>query len=129
MPEGKGYGPQDQFSGSSPALNVIGSHIYGISGAKQYDDNETTFIESTTGKFYADVFVQFNVGAYSADDPLVQIYFNGIVVLGSSHTTTQDVKFPFRLLIPPLTNVKITATNQDSTALTGYVSVKGRIYK
>ena len=129
MPEGVGYGPQNQFSGTGLTLNVIGNHIYGMSGAKQYDNNETTFIESETGKFYSDVFIQFNVGAYSADDPLVQIYFNGIVVLGSSHTTTQDVKYPFRLLIPPLTNVKITATNQDATALTGYVTVKGRIYK
>ena len=132
MPEGVGYGPQDQFTGAGKTLNVLGNHIWGLSGQVQYDDNETTFIESETGKYYSDVFIQFSTLAYTADDPTIKVTFNGVLIVGSghSHTSLSELNnFPLRLLIPPLTVVKVTVTNQDSTPIQGFVYIKGRIYK
>ena len=92
MPEGVGYGPQDQFSGSGKTLNVLGNHIYGFSGQVEYTNTETTFIESETGKFYSDVFVQYSTLAYSSDDPTVKVYFNGVLVVATAHTHTEEAR-------------------------------------
>jgi hypothetical protein len=129
MPEGVGYGTQDQFTSAGKTLNVIGNHIYGFSGQVEYTNSETTFINGETGKFYSSVYVQFSTLAGSGDDPTVKVYFNGVLVVATAHTGASFILMPLRVIIPPLTNVKVTATNQDSTPIQGFVFIKGRIYK
>lgn len=119
------------FLGTSKSLITLGNHIYGLSGQTEYTDTETTFIDGETGKYYADVFIQFSTLAYTADDPTIKVTFNGILVVGSghSHTSLSELNnFPLRMIIPPLTKVKVTVTNQDSTAIQGFINIKGRIY-
>ena len=119
------------FLGASKGLITIGDHIYGLSGQVQYTDTETTFIDGETGKYYSDVFIQFSTLAYTADDPTIKVTFNGVLVVGSghSHTSLSELNnFPLRMIIPPLTKVKVTVTNQDSTALQGFINIKGQIY-
>jgi len=120
------------FLGASKSLITLGDHIYGLSGQVEYTDTETTFIDGETGKYYSDVFIQFSTLAYTADDPTIKVTFNGVLVVGSghSHTSLSELNnFPLRMIIPPLTKVKITVTNQDSTAIQGFIYLKGRTYE
>ena len=119
------------FLGPSQSLVVLGDHIYGLSGQVQYDNTETTFIDGETGKYYSDVFIQFSTLAYTADDPTIKVTFNDVLVIasGHSHTSLSELNnFPLRIIIPPLTRVKVTVTNQDSTPIQGFIYIKGRIY-
>ena len=118
------------FLGPSRSLDVLGNHIYGYSGQVEYTNTETTFIESVTGKYYSDVFVQYSTLAYSSDDPTVKVYFNGVLVVATAHTHTEEAgkNLPLRLIIPPLTQVKVTVTNQDTTGIQGFIFIKGRTY-
>jgi len=118
------------FLGASKSLITLGDHIYALSGQVQYTDTETTFIDGETGKYYSDVFIQYSSLYYGSDDPTVKVYFNGILIIATAHSTTEDAgkNMPLRIIIPPLTTVKVTVTNQDSSAQQGFIFMKGRTY-
>jgi len=119
------------FLGTQKGLLVLGTHIYGTSGAINFDNTETDLINTTIGNYYAKSYVQFGIPGASSDDVTATVYFNGIKIIQHQVEGTADVNgfgSALRLIIPPHTAVRITLTNIDTTTRDGFCIVTGRVY-
>ena len=110
-------GSNAQFTGTSQSVSYVGDYCYAYSGVKSIDNNETLFT-------YPD-----DTGT---DDFRSRIYFNGQVVQSIIQGRVDyDFKFEYAipLVIPPLTEVKLTMQNvQNTNARDQCVSFTGRVY-
>jgi len=134
MPEGVGYGPQNTASVSDKSFNVIGNHLYGLNGGVDTGGQgvETTVFEATTGNYYVVATARFAINSSSGDDIEFIMYFNGVAMFGeyAQSGTTESDSYPINIIIPPLTEVKITANNKGSSTGRGiFTIITGRIYK
>ena len=113
------------------SLRYIGNWAYAYSGSVGVDNNETVLVESVSqsGIIVAEFQPQYLVK--SGDDYFFQVYLNDLVVIGL-HLTAADAYIPYersKVIIPPLTSVKITA--QNTSASTNYnvaAVLTGRVY-
>jgi len=125
------------FTGPAEALEIIGDHAYGYSGVIGITTTESNLLSFKTGNFYFVGTVQF-MYASSANDPFkYRIYLNEAVIaqygVSMSGDYSQNETGPeqdiVRLIIPPYTEVKMTAENDGSGTTDQCVACQGRIYR
>lgn len=120
------------FTGTSKVFSFIDNRLYAYSGAIAIDNNETTVIESQTGKGYTIAqFTPVYFDTSSSDDVAYKVYFNNVQIYGTVvNGATSETPFQYtQLLIPPLTLVKVIAYNRtDTSTLNLGAIITGRVY-
>ena len=138
MPEGIPYASSNVVASAGLELNYIGRHCYAYSGGKGSTDASVTYLDFTSGNYYADTVLTVN-GAVEFSGPTTglttawKLEMNGAVI-GVYKTETNEEDMPgtlvIPLLIPPYTEVKVTAlvssTNSD---FLNSCSIIGRVYR
>jgi len=135
MPEGVGYGPQ--FTASTGlSLNYIGKHCYAYSGIVAVDNNETSLLDFSTSAEYVKGKIQITNASDTAKDSRYKVYFNDVIIyqygtdVSGEYGSEEDPDPPIHVIIPPFTNVKITAKNsEDSVTINQVGIITGRVYK
>ena len=121
------------FLGTGNFFTILGEYISALNGGVETSgqNSETTVFQATTGKYYSVSDLRFSINSSSSDDIEIKMYYNGVLVFGEYATsgTTEGDSYPINIIIPPLTEVKITGNNKAST--TGrviFTIIAGRIY-
>jgi hypothetical protein len=118
MPEGVGYGPQSTAS-TGINLNYIGDHAYMYTGFTTVDNIKETIASFTTGAFYVLGTFQPQYDTNTATDNYgFEILLNGEKICSTQITSATDYS-PYQeieILIPPFSNVEITAQNKTDTS-------------
>jgi hypothetical protein len=120
------------FTGPQLGLTVIQSHCYAFSGVIDVNDSETDLLNFHTGKQYIRATVRFCYGVSSSDNYLYKIKYNGQIVMSdaSAGTTQAHWNPEYEILIPPLTEVIMTAINQTGDYLKPQsVVLVGKVYE
>jgi len=117
------------FLGTQKGLILLGSHCYAYSGSFNPGDG-TTFLEFTTpGHSYivGSVEVNADYAGTGGTNFQVEIALNGVVVTYERDVGNDYVPgdTEFKLIIPPLTTVKVTLTSTTAPANANFT---GRIY-
>jgi hypothetical protein len=90
---------------------------YAYSGINGVNATEETLIEFNTNSEYLDAKVLFYNESGSADDFRYKVKFNNVVVV-SAYANSSNVSpsyfNPIEVIIPPFTNVKLTADNTSA---------------
>ena len=132
MPEGIGYGPQYTAS-VGKELNYIGNHCYAFSGSVINGDGETdTLLEFTTSNSYMMGKFEVGFGIKANDDTRIEISINGVDVAANQYNNTFEVADTrtFKLLIPPLSNVKCQVVKVSGTTdIPVFMWIAGKVYK
>ena len=119
------------FLGGNKGLSVVGGHCYAYSGVQGVTNIETDLLNFKTGKIYIIATFQPSIHEDTSDNMFFKIYINGIEVSATLiGSTTSGTPFEeTEILLPPLTNLKITCDN-DSTSTSRNVaaSLVGRVY-
>ena len=137
MPNGAGggggpIGVSNSFTGVAQALDLYGNFAAAFSGGVSVDNNETTLVEFTSGNF---IFVGNWRADYfenAGDDVRWVLYFNDskIQSISSNRNYEAGKEGPVDIVIPPYTQVKITAQNiTDTSTLELMTSMVGAIYR
>ena len=137
---GGGGGPvgtSNSFTGAAQALEVIGDHAYAFSGQQQIDTSAITHLEFTTGNYYfvgrLNVFSPSKEGQFSiTNEAIFSMEYNGSELFSFVGPTATNGNLPadISLIIPPYTEVKITAESSDTTAgETTSCNLVGRIHR
>ena len=118
-----------QFTNAGKGLTVIGEHAYAYSGAVSFDDSGSTGLDFQSGKQYIVSKLTWDVVGSSSDDVTLTLSLNGINIykpqlFDANHEIVPTLHF----IIPPLTELKLIFTNNDSTVMEGYAVLKGRVY-
>jgi len=132
-----GFGSGGSFTGASLALEVIGNHVFGVSGPVAVSNTAVPLLEHTTGNHYI---VATWIGNYNQDvseslpseDYRFTISLNGTRIAsidtsdaqGSARNTLLDI------IIPPYTVLKVEARNYSGSGTedVGVVLI-GRLYR
>jgi len=94
---------------------------YAYSGLTEVTDTRVTLIEFDTNSEYLLGKVQFMQGEYHNDKYEYRIYFNDIQIttiikFGPGDTNGEAPNYyPVLIIVPPFTNVKMTAENVENT--------------
>ena len=119
-------------STSQSSIRYIGNHAYILTGKVTADENETVTFNGISGSGYIIGALQpVYFQTATLDDAVFRIYFNNIEVYTLTVTgSLTDTPFEsINLLIPPRTELKLTAYNRTDTSeiSVGY-SFVGRVY-
>jgi len=117
------------FLGTQKGLILLGSHCFAYSGSFNPGDG-TTFLEFTTpGHSYIVGSVEINAdyAGTGGSNLQVEIALNGVNVVVERDVGNDYVPgdTEFKLIIPPLTTVKVTLTSTTAPANANFT---GRIY-
>ena len=111
---------------------MIGDHCYAYSGVVSVDNNENEMIVFQSPKGYIRGQTMMNYIANTVEDFMFRVYFNGIQVQGciqGRHDYDAKFESDIKLIIPPLTEVKLTGQNvTDTNGRDMIVSLTGRVY-
>lgn len=125
-------GSNAQFTSAGKGLTVIGEHCYAYSGLVEVDNNEKECLLFQTGKEYVVGDAQIcYFQSNETDNIKFMITFNNIEVqtVQITDATAYTPYEKIRLIIPPLTLVKITALNISGAGTRDVgVSLTGRVY-
>ena len=136
MPEGIPYASSNVVAGAGLELNYIGKHCFAYNRVA-VSTSAVNQLEFTTGSGYIVAKIYFN-GATDfgnidrGQTTAFQVQFNGIPILQLKvDTETERSLCTIRndVVIPPYTNVTITADSDAATFGFTSVSFTGRIYK
>jgi hypothetical protein len=126
--------PEASVASPGLGLRYVGQHCYAYSGTVDVDATETNLLKFTSGSGYivARWLPQYMVESHVGDDFRFVVYFNDQVVASVIMAAAADRDAFYRdvdLIIPPLTEVKMTADNktQNVARLVGGI-LTGRIY-
>ena len=133
MPETDTTPVSASIASTGKGIRYIGQHAYAMSGLINADENLTTLLDFTTGTGYIEAWVQIYASTTQADDYEINILMNDVKIISSEYEKSYSGQFvngiPRRVIIPPLTQVKITAQNtQGSTHADWSAVVTGRVY-
>ena len=123
--------PSASIASTGKGIRYVGNWAYAYSGSVGVDNNETALVESVSqsGIIVAEFQPQYLVK--SGDDYFFQVYLNDLVVIGL-HLIAADTYTPYeksKVIIPPLTLVKITAQNTTDSSNNNVAAVlTGRVY-
>ena len=132
--------PGASVVGTGLGIRYIGNWAYALSGAVNSPFNtEATMLEFTsgTGIFVANFEFGINDSTMdSATEIVVKGYFNGEVGFyrrdeiqgGTGVTKSATMVIPATLLIPPLTEFKLTSRQTDGDTQIVYAMLSGRVY-
>jgi len=123
MPEGGiGYGPQNQFKGSSKSLIEIADRCYAFSGEVAVPNALTPLLEFTTGNTPYKVSAEFTVvsdsGTSTSDDYLFQLFLNDETMatwVTDKSATISLLMNPVTFIMPPFTKVLIRSYNNTGS--------------
>jgi len=119
------------FLGGSLAGIYLGEHLYGFSGNVTTDDNAQDLLNFTTGKTYAVCDWEIGYGGQTGDDYQWILYLNGIQVASIVQDQSKLLgDLPRKIIIPPLTTVRITGVNVSDTSSNAiWAIIVGRVYE
>ena len=128
--------PSASVASSGLGIRYVGNWVYGLSGQIIVSNDTSTQFDFTSGSGIIVGHYQFFVDVADMDDNKVlgfEIYFNDIRVIESKHYTSSpgsvyDFDNPINLIIPPFTDVKITASTNDASNVETYGVLTGRVY-
>ena len=124
--------PSASIASTGLGLRYIGEHCYAYSGIVAVDDNETTLIDTATGAGYLTLFwdSSYSPGAYTTDRYTFKLYLNDLLIHAEFHYDNNiETMGITRILIPPLTRLKITAKNVTNISSQDCLTIlTGRVY-
>jgi len=131
MEEAEGIPPTASTASLGKGARYVGNFMYAYNYGG-VTDSETTFFDFTSGMgIIKSAFQAFGTDQSGNDFTLV-ISFNGEAVVtsrGSSAQSLADDFFPIFLIIPPITQVKVTLVNDSaSTSRDWWITMTGRVY-
>tara|TARA_Y100000310_G_C20144851_1_gene561956 strand:- start:57 stop:446 length:390 start_codon:yes stop_codon:yes gene_type:complete len=120
------------FTGAQKGLTIIGKYAYAYSGDVPVNQPEGTLLLFQSPKDIIKGWVTVTKNTTDGDDFIYRLYFNNIIVQGwindySAGGRNDDTSIP--VIIPPLTEVKLTAYNDTGTTdrnING--SITGKVY-
>lgn len=118
MPEGIPYSSQNVAS-AGKELNYVGIHCFAYSGEVSVNNSEVTLLEFTTSNDVIKGQCQNGFPSDSGDNMLFKLYLNGIIVFGYVAPSASETSTPwgyYDIVLPPNTNVKMTAENVGSSS-------------
>ena len=122
------------YSGNQLGLSIIGDHCYAYN-EKGCTNTDITLLKFSTGKYYIVAKVQFGYVENAANSFDYSILFNGNSIagylVGGAGTQANDNQdnAPLNIIIPPLTDVQITAKNISSADERDQIAtLTGRVY-
>jgi len=124
-------GTNTQFLGPQSGLSIVGEWAYAYSGVKSHDTNLQDYLNFTTGKeiIVCDVQILGDWDSIGANDIITNIYLNGqIVVQDDSSAELAPYAWPCKLVIPPLTHVKIEGKVSTGSGKEFVCVLTGRVY-
>jgi len=128
MPEGVGYGPQN-IASVGLTLNIIGRHCYAYSGVIGVT-SEVTLLEFRSPAAYIEAQLQEFNGSGSNDDIHFKMYMNDVLMYSSVLWNINRGHMWAKIIIPPYTEIKVTAENiQSGTSRDISVILEGIVYK
>jgi len=113
-------------------IRYIGNYAYAYSGETLISTTETNLIKSTSGSGFIVAKIQFNYGRIDSNNDIAYvIWLNSqrvfsYTVSGSMIYTEPDNII--NIIIPPFTEVKLTARNRGSGTEYQYAVLIGRVY-
>ena len=119
MPEGIPYASTNVVAGAGLDLNYVGIHCFAYSGEISVNNSEVTLLEFTTSNDVIFGECQNGFVADSGDNMLFKLYLNGIIVFGYAAPSASETSTPYgnyEIVLPPNTNVKMTAENVGSSS-------------
>ena len=134
---GTGGGPigvSNSYTGAAQALEIMGDHIYGYSGAVACpQDTETDLINHTTGSYYCTLKISFSNAedATTGNNIINRIRLNDGLIWQQQvdHSLSQYETVEFlNIVVPPYTNLRITAEDKNG-ATDQLVIAAGKIYR
>jgi len=130
MPEGVGYGINEQFSSAGKSVIYIGKHLYALSGNVTTDNNAADLLNFKTGNSYAYCDWEIGYGGQTGDDYQWILYLNEIAISSIVQDQSKLLgDLPRKILIPPQSTVRITGANvSDTTNNAIWAVVVGRVY-
>ena len=112
-----------------------GKRCYAYSGDIGVTNSEVVLLEATTTNHVIKGKIQFSYNANASDNYKYKIYFNGVVVFGYfvGHGSAEGSGYPdtpVYVIIPPNTDLKVTAENISSGSdLAQNAVLTGRVYE
>lgn len=120
------------FLGPSKELVIAGQYAYAYSGFITSPASTATFtmLEFKTPNNVIVANADFFYPTYTGDNFRYRILFNGQNIMGVevAHGADANLLNPIELIIPPLTNVLITAASTVGNAVVQCCTVIGRVY-
>ena len=132
--------PSASIASTGLGIRYIGQHAYALSGTVSASFNtETTLLEFTSGAGVYDAIFSFGINDVAMDSATAVeffIYYNDILSFyrrdeihgGTGVTKSATMVVPVPLIIPPLTDIKISGLQTDGTAHDMYAMLTGRVY-
>ena len=120
------------FLAPNLGLSIVGNHAYAYSGVIAVDNNETDLLNFKSGKIYIIGTFQPSIHEDTSDNMFFKVYINGVEVSATLiGSTTSGTPFEeTEILLPPLTNLKITCDNDSSSSARSVAaSFVGRVYE
>jgi len=119
------------FTGAAELLEIVGDFAFAYSGAVAVDNVETTLLEFQSGNFIFVGAFQHMYIADSADNYRWFVYLNEtLVAVAASGSLIETGRDEVELVIPPYTQVKISAQNFADTSSNDMGAVMtGRVYR
>jgi len=138
MLEAEGIPPTASTASVGPGIRYVSKWAYAYSGLIGATDVETSLLHFfTSGKGIIKATVQFMYAAVSNDPFKYRVYLNNLIVAQYGVTMSGDYSQPesgpendnILLIIPPLTEVKVTAENEGSSNARDQCAIMtGRVY-
>ena len=123
--------PSASTASTGKGIRYIGNRAYALSGEIGIA-LEITLLEFTTGSGFIVGSMQFSIGEDTTDNIVFETLFNDQVVSGLlvENQYSQQPANALKLVVPPLTIVKVTGINHSGvpTARKGYAIFTGRVY-
>ena len=125
--------PSASIASTGPGIRYIGNSAYAYSGQINTLSNNTalTYLDFTTGAGYIVGYFHFSIDVLTGDDMTFNITFNDLTIWEQRYGNTDPAEFqqwPARLVIPPLTAVKLLITDHSSNAVPVCAIFTGRVY-
>jgi len=134
MPEGVPYASSNVIAGAGLELNYVGDHVFAYSGVRATSNTDVNLLSFTSGSkiIKADVFF----GYLDNDNKSFEykILFNSVLVSGwvtggAGNQANADISPIIPIVIPPYTEVLITAKNISSPdSVDQCATLTGRVY-
>jgi len=126
-------GSNATFTGAGKGISYVGDCAYAYSGVVSVNQNENEMVVFQSPKGYIKASTMFNyISSAGTELYAFRIYFNGVQIQGTiqgRHDYESKFESDLKLIIPPLTEVKLTAQNVSNTESHDMiVSLTGRVY-
>jgi len=120
------------FLGGSPALSIVGDYCYAYSGSVAVDSGPTQMLNFHTSDNITKCLFEIH-GLFSQigqNQIRVLVEFNSVTIIDTYFDSSLDMGWLDKsiLVIPPLTNVKISMGQASGSDRDMQVTLTGRIY-